>query len=86
MNFEVFNDDKIQSYKEEAKKKWGNTAAYKECEEKTAGKTDTEEFIKKHCQVACLDVFEGKETELETEPYDYIIKSPGINCQRWSGC
>ena len=42
LNFEVFNDDKIQSYKDEARAKWGNTAAYKECEEKTAGKTDTE--------------------------------------------
>ena len=36
MNFKVFNHD---NHKAEAKEKWGNTAAYKECEEKTAGKT-----------------------------------------------
>ena len=42
LNFEVFNNDEITNFKKEAKAKWGNTAAYKECEEKTAGKTDTE--------------------------------------------
>ena len=36
MNFKVFNND---NYQAEAKEKWGSTAAYKECEEKTAGKT-----------------------------------------------
>lgn len=42
LNFEVFNNDEITNLKKEAKEKWGNTAAYKECEEKTAGKTNTE--------------------------------------------
>ena len=35
MNFRVFNIDHEQ-YKAEAKAKWGNTPAYKECEEKAA--------------------------------------------------
>lgn len=38
MNFRVFNNNHEQ-YQAEAKAKWGNTSAYKECEEKTAGKT-----------------------------------------------
>ena len=39
MNFRVFNHD---NYKAEAKEKWGNTAAYKESEEKTAGKSNAQ--------------------------------------------
>ena len=36
MNFKVFNHE---NHKAETKEKWGSTAAYKECEEKTAGKS-----------------------------------------------
>ena len=36
MNFRVFNHD---NHKAEVKEKWGSTAAYQECEEKTAGKS-----------------------------------------------
>jgi len=38
----------------------------------------TEEYIKKHIKVKCLDVFEGKKEDIDEESYDYIIKSPGI--------
>ena len=38
----------------------------------------TENFIKRSCNVASVDVFEGKRDEINEELYDYIIKSPGI--------
>lgn len=38
----------------------------------------TENFIKKYCSVESLTVFEGKESEIQPELYDMIIKSPGI--------
>ena len=38
----------------------------------------TELFIRRHCKVRRLEVFEGKEEELIATGFDYIIKSPGI--------
>lgn len=38
----------------------------------------TENFIKNHCTVKCLEIFEGKKEDINEENYDYIIKSPGI--------
>lgn len=38
----------------------------------------TENFIKTHCQVKSLEIFEGAEEDIDAEKYDYIIKSPGI--------
>jgi len=40
MEFEVFNKSEIEKYKIEAKKKWGNTKAYQEYEQKTSGKSE----------------------------------------------
>ena len=39
MNIHVFDNDKTAQYQAEAKSKWGSTAAYKECQEKTDKKT-----------------------------------------------
>lgn len=36
MDFKVFDNDKIEQYKAEAKKRWGDTDAYREYEQKTA--------------------------------------------------
>ena len=38
----------------------------------------TENFIKTHCQVKSLEIFEGKEEDIDCDKYDYILKSPGI--------
>ena len=38
----------------------------------------TENFIKTHCQVKSLEIFEGKEEDIDPDKYDYILKSPGI--------
>ena len=41
MDFSSFDTEKIDRYAEEAKKRWGNTAAYQEFQHKTAGKDMT---------------------------------------------
>jgi DNA-binding transcriptional MerR regulator len=43
MGFDVFDKTKIEEYKQEAKEKWGGTAAYKESEQKAAGRTAAQE-------------------------------------------
>jgi DNA-binding transcriptional MerR regulator len=43
MDFTVFDTKKLNEYAEEAKKKWGNTDAYKEYEEKTMGKSKAQQ-------------------------------------------
>lgn len=40
MSFQVFDTSKIDEYTKEAKKRWGNTDAFKEYEQKTAGTSD----------------------------------------------
>ncbi|MGM9639945.1 MAG: MerR family transcriptional regulator [Faecousia sp.] len=40
MNFQAFNKSEIDQYKAEAKAKWGQTRAYQEYEQKTAGQND----------------------------------------------
>ena len=43
MDFSAFDKSKQAAYAAEARKRWGNTAAYQEFEEKTAGQTQTEQ-------------------------------------------
>lgn len=43
MDFTAFDTKKLDEYAEEAKKKWGNTDAYKEYEEKTMGKSKAQQ-------------------------------------------
>lgn len=40
VNFDVFNKTEFEQYKEEVRKRWGNTHAFKEYEQKNASKTD----------------------------------------------
>ena len=42
MNFKAFDKTEIEKFSEEAKKKWGGTAEYKEFEQKTASKTSAD--------------------------------------------
>ena len=42
MDFSAFDNTEIEKYAEEARQKWGQTAAYKEYENKTAAKTDSQ--------------------------------------------
>ena len=43
-----------------------------------------EAFIQKHCEVASLTVFEGKQQDIDEDAYDCIIKSPGIREDWWN--
>ncbi len=45
--------------------------------------SSTRRFIEAHSHVAGLTVFEGTERELDAEPYDIIIKSPGIPVENY---
>lgn len=54
MDFTVFDTKKLDQYAEEAKKKWGNTDAYKEFEEKTKGKTKSQQ---NQMGVALMELF-----------------------------
>lgn len=40
VNFDVFNKTEFEQYKEEVRKRWGNTHAFKEYEQRNASKTD----------------------------------------------
>ena len=42
MDFSAFDTTEMDRYAAEAKEKWGNTAAYKEFEKKTAGQSDAQ--------------------------------------------
>lgn len=42
LDFKAFDTRKIDEYAEEAKKRWGGTDAYRECEEKMKGRTGEE--------------------------------------------
>lgn len=42
MSFSVFDKKKQEEFAAEAKKRWGNTEAFRESQEKTAGKTDSQ--------------------------------------------
>ncbi|MBR0392517.1 MAG: TipAS antibiotic-recognition domain-containing protein, partial [Oscillospiraceae bacterium] len=43
MNFDVFNTDKLKDYAAQAKASWGETAAYREFEQKSLGRSKEEE-------------------------------------------
>ncbi|MCR4870071.1 MAG: hypothetical protein K5859_02105, partial [Atopobiaceae bacterium] len=45
----------------------------------------TEAFIKRHCSVEALDVFQGKQDGICEDGYDVIVKSPGIVEDWWNG-
>lgn len=45
MDFSAFNREKEKEYRDEAKKRWGNTPAYRESEEKEQKRTDGEKKL-----------------------------------------
>ena len=38
----------------------------------------SEKFLKRFCDPASVEVFEGKREDIDEDKYDFIIKSPGI--------
>ena len=54
MDFSAFDTSKIEEYTRRAKEQWGNTAEYKESEEKAKGRTKEEE---KDMMVQFMQIF-----------------------------
>ena len=54
MDFSAFDTTEMDRYAAEAKEKWGNTAAYKEFEKKTAGQSDAQ---MRSARDALMDIF-----------------------------
>lgn len=45
----------------------------------------TEAFIRGHCEVRSLEVYEGGQEGIDEDAFDVIVKSPGIREERWNG-
>ena len=62
MSFKTFDKQKIDSYKKEAKKKWGDTEAYHEYEKKASGYSDEkQELIAKNLMMIFKEFGDNKE-------------------------
>lgn len=70
MNFSAFDKSKIEKYADEAKKKWENTAAYKEFAEKHSDSDDkTEEFMQIFAEIGKI-----KHLEPDSQTVQSMIK------------
>lgn len=70
MNFSAFNKSEIDKYADEAKKKWENTAAYKEFAEKHSDSNDkTEEFMQIFAEIGKI-----KHLEPDSQTVQSMIK------------
>lgn len=70
MNFSAFDKSEIDKYADEAKKKWENTAAYKEFEEKHSDSDDkTEEFMQIFAEIGKI-----KHLEPDSQTVQSMIK------------
>ena len=70
MNFSAFNKSEIDKYADEAKKKWENTAAYKEFAEKHSDSNDkTEEFMQIFAEIGQI-----KHLEPDSQTVQSMIK------------
>lgn len=70
MNFSAFNKSEIDKYTDEAKKKWENTAAYKEFAEKHSDSDDkTEEFMQIFAEIGKI-----KHLEPDSQTVQSMIK------------
>lgn len=70
MNFSAFNKSEIDKYADEAKKKWENTAAYKEFAEKHSDSDDkTEEFMQIFAEIGKI-----KHLEPDSQTVQSMIK------------
>ena len=88
MNFDMFDEKKLEEYKKEAKEKWGNAPAYAESEEKTKGKSNKELFATGE---ELMDIFSQlgkmkdldpseKEVQEKTEEIKNFITKNFYNC------
>ncbi len=76
MNFEGFERDKIDEYSAQAKLQWGNTEAYREFEEKSRNRSETED---RALEDQVMDMFEQlgsmRDLPAESEQVQAWVKS-----------
>lgn len=84
MDFSAFDTSKINAYSKQAKEQWGNTAAYKEYEEKAKQRTNDEdgvianEFMQLFGEFGAMKSLDPKEDIVQVQVkklQDYITKT-----------
>ncbi len=84
MDFSAFDTSKIDAYSKQAKEQWGNTAAYKEYEEKAKQRTNDEdgvianEFMQLFGEFGAMKSLDPKEDIVQVQVkklQDYITKT-----------
>ncbi len=71
MDFTVFDDEKIESYKDEARKRWGDTDAYREYETKSA---DYSEEMQQTLASDMMNIFKEFGRNTEKSPADADVQ------------
>lgn len=71
MNFEVFDRQKIEKYKAGAKKTWGDTAAYREYEEKTVDYSDEKQEV---LAMDMMNIFKEFGSKMDNAPADADVQ------------
>ena len=71
MDFNVFDKEKIESYKAEAKRKWGDTEAYREYETKSADYTEEKEQT---LAKGLMEIFKEFGHQTEKSPSDAKVQ------------
>ncbi len=88
MNFDAFDEKKLNEYKQQAKEKWGNTPAYAESEEKTNTKTNRElygigeDLMAIFAEIGAMKDLEPscEEVQAKTEEIKFFITKNFYNC------
>lgn len=71
MNFKVFDRQKIENYKSEAKKVWGDTAAYREYETKSANYSEEKQ---ESLTREMMSIFKEFGDKIEKSPADAEVQ------------
>jgi len=75
MDFTVFDTKKIDEYSKRAKEQWGQTAEYREFEEKTEGMTDTQQKdVANNFMLIFAEFGKMKEQDPASEPVQAQVK------------
>lgn len=75
MDFSAFDTQKIEEYKKRAKEQWGNTAAYRESEQKAAGRSrDEEQAVMHHFMQIFADFGKCRDAAPESAAAQELVK------------
>lgn len=81
MGFNVFSNSEIEQYKAEAKKKWGDTKAYQEYEQKAAEKNSIEA---KKTDIQLMKIFSEIGELRHMPPADEAVQKKSLICKSLS--